>query len=321
VLESLDEVLIEIVAGKDLSIGEASSVKKLASLDTEPGKITAVKTDTSKLVSALLELLAGLDGLTNTGQGVVGIDEKDAVVRSSLSPVVESNLLRGEALHPGVSVSASNRDAVALASKHVRSSGAATDESSTAGGESTVKALSTTETKLEHGLAEARGADTCGLCGDESAKVDHAQQGGLHELSLQDGTLDTHQGLEGEDNGTLGDGVDVEGKRAHVDQVLKEGRIEERLAIVALERGKVIGVGLGETERVEPLEGRLETGADGVTTVEGLGPEKHVEHSLSVSTATLPVALGHCQLVKISQEAQALHLVARHGRLRAELFL
>jgi len=314
VLQGGHEVLIEIVAGKDLCVGEASGVEHLAGFDTEPGKITAVQTDTSKLVAGGNKLLGGLDGLAHTGDGVVGIDEKHAVVGSGLGPAVEGLLLRGEALHPGVGVGTGDRDAVALASKNVGGCGAATDVSSTAGSEGTVQALSTAETKLEHGLAEARSADTSRLGGNEGAKVDHAEQGSLDELSLQDGTLHTNKRLEREDDSTLRNSVDIEGERAHVDEVLEESRVEEGLAVVALECGEVVDVRLGETQSVEPLNCRLETRADGVTTIERLVTIEDVEDGLGVGTTTLPVTLSHGQLIKIGQQAQTLHLVARNSR-------
>jgi len=293
VLECGDEVLIKIVAGKDLSVREASSVQKLTGLDTEPGKITTVETDTGELVASSDELLGSLDGLTDTSDGIVSVDKKHAVVGSGFGPVVKGLLLRGEALDPRVSMGTSDWDAVALTSEDVGCCGTATDVGSTAGGESTIQTLCTTEAELQNRLAEARGADTSGFSGDESAKVDHAQECSLNELGLQDGALDTDERLEGEHDGTLRDGIDIKRQRAHVEKVLEELRVKERLAVVTVEGCEVIDIGLGEAQCVKPLESGLETRADGIATIERLVAVEHVEDGLGVGTASLPVTLSH----------------------------
>ena len=81
-------------------------------------------------------------------------------------------------------------------------------------------------------------ADAGGLRRDQRLEVEHVQQRRLDDLRLQDRPGDAHERLVGEDGGPFGDRVDVEAE-AQSAEVVEERALEQRLAVVAFERGEV----------------------------------------------------------------------------------
>jgi hypothetical protein len=95
--------------------------------------------------------------------------------------------------------------------------------------------------------------------------------------------------------------VAAEGEAA---EVLEELIVEQRLAVVAGEGGEVVEIAEVEAERLEVLEGRLQSAGDREAPAEGVLPEGEREARLLPRRAGLEVAERHRELVEIRQQRQ-----------------
>ena len=135
--------------------------------------------------------------------------------------------------------------------------------------------------------------------------VDAQQQVGLNELGLDGRGADGDQRLLGEDHGALGHGPDIAGE-LEIAQVFQEILGEE---VAASEVGDVL---LGEVQLLDVADDLLQTGCDAEAAAVGAAPEEQVEIGDAVLIAVGEVAVGHRQLVEITEHGQVQFAVGIH---------
>ena len=127
--------------------------------------------------------------------------------------------------------------------------------------------------------------------------VQGQQDKGLHKLGLDGRGADRQNGLAGEDRGALGHGPDVAGK-LKVQQILQKLLAEAALAAeifhVLLVKGQVLDI----------LHHLGQARGDGKTALVGHRAVEHVEIADPVLQSRLKIAVGHGQLIKITQHRQ-----------------
>jgi hypothetical protein len=79
--EAGDDFLIEVIAGDDGCVVEPGGVEHLAGLLAEPCEVARVEPDASEAVALAAEFEACGDGVADSVEGIVGIDEERAVAR------------------------------------------------------------------------------------------------------------------------------------------------------------------------------------------------------------------------------------------------
>ncbi len=298
-----DHGLVEIVRRDDARLGEAGVVEQAPRLDRQVGEVAGVEADAGEVVAVGAQRAAHLDRVAHAVEGVVGVDQEDAVVGHRAGVGLERGALAVVEHHPRVRVGALDGDAVELAGQHVRGGRAAADVRGARRRQPAVEALGAAQAELEHRLSPGGVADPGRLAGDQGLEVDDGQQRGLDQLGLQDRALHAQQGLVREDHGALGHGVDPT-RKAHRAQVREEGRLEQRLAVAAGDRRQVRQVGGVEAQPLEELDRRLDATRDRVRAAERVAPEGQVEDRLALGLAGLPVAVGHGQLVQVREQRQ-----------------
>jgi hypothetical protein len=134
---------------------------------------------------------------------------------------------------------------------------------------------------------------------------------------LDDGPSDADERLQGKDDRTFGDGVDVAAER-HGPEVLEEGRLEERLAVVPRQRREVGKVVLVEAKALEELEGAMQAAGHGEAAPERTATKEELKDRLLLVRFRFPVRIRHRQLIEIRQERQRAPVEiaeSRHGVL------
>ena len=238
--------------------------------------------------------------MTDALQRVVGVDEEDAVVGQGFGVGGEGLGLVRERHHPAVRVGALDRNPEAHPGEHVRGRGAATDVRGATGSERTVGALGPAQAEFEDGLPLRGDRHARGLGRDEGVEVDQAQQRGLEQLALDDRPAHADQGLVRKDHGPFRDGVDVRGQ-AQGAEVIEEGALEERLAVVAGQGREVAERSGFEAEIVQPVDDRLQSAGHRIAALERQLAEGQTEHRLALGATGAPVGVGHGQLVEVGQ--------------------
>ena len=159
------------------------------------------------------------------------------------------------------------------------------------------------ETELEHRVTARGEADAGGLGRDEGLEVDHVQERGLQQLGLEDGTLYADEGLVGEDDRALRDGIDV-AREAQRLQVVQEDGVEEGPTIAAVERREVGHVLGGKAEVGQEVHDSGQAAGDREAASEGVLPEEEVEDRPLCRRPRLPVGVGHRELIEVGQRRQ-----------------
>src|SRR5581483_12035831 len=98
----------------------------------------------------------GLNGVTDAVESVVGIDEKNAVVRHGRGVCAKGFQFVVEGHHPAMGMRAFHGDPESFARQHVRSSRATTNVSRPARRERAIDALGAAQTELDHWIASGR---------------------------------------------------------------------------------------------------------------------------------------------------------------------
>src|SRR5581483_8915602 len=80
-LEAGDEMFVEIVAADDHGLFATGRVENFPRLDAEIGEVAGIKADAAKLMAVTAEFPADLDRVADTLEGIVGVDEENAIVR------------------------------------------------------------------------------------------------------------------------------------------------------------------------------------------------------------------------------------------------
>ena len=171
------------------------------------------------------------------------------------------------------------------------------------GAEAAVGALRPPQAEVDHLVAPGGEADPGGLGRDQRLEVDEVEERRLDELRVEDRPPHPDEGLVGEDDRALGDGVDV-AAQAQLAQLAQEGGVEERTAVVAEEACQVGDVLGREVEARQVVERAGEAAGHREAAAEGVAPEEEVEDGLLLRPARVPVGLGHGQLVQVRREGE-----------------
>src|SRR5262249_24055836 len=85
-------------------------------------------------------------------------------------------------------------------------------------------------------------------------------------------------------------------------QVIEKTRIEQRFAVVAALRGKVIDFCVGEVERAQEIDRCYQPATDGELTAKRVLQERDVKHRVVVGHAGPEITARHRDLVKVGRE-------------------
>ena len=240
----------------------------------------------------------------DASEGVVRVHEQGDVVRLCVGVGVEGALLIVENLDPRVGVGSTYGDAVQAPRQHVRGGGNAADIGAPGRGERAVRALGAPHPELEH-LRRPGGLDDAGrLCGHERLESDDREQDALDQLGLDQRAANAYQRLVGEDQRSLGNGVDIAGE-PEVCQAFEEVVAEERPAAGRLEPAQVRDVQFVEPKSFEDLQGVLETRRQRVAALEREVSEAEREDGLAIGDTRCLVAGAHRELVQVGECGQA----------------
>ncbi len=250
--------------------------------------------------------------------GVVGIDQKNAVVGHRLGIGVEGFLLRLKRHHPAVGMGALDRDAVAHAGEDIRSGGASANVSGPGGRHGAVDALSAAQAEFENRFRRGGVANSCRLGRDQGLEIDDIEQRRFQDLALDDGAGHPYQRFVGENQRAFGDGVDIAGE-AQVAEIIDEAEIEEGLSIVAGQGGQVGQFVFVEVKILEIIDDIGQSAGNAETAVEGILPEEEMEDRLAFVDLVFPIAVGHCQLVKVGEENRVFLLFRLHLSVKMTL--
>jgi len=195
-------------------------------------------------------------------------------------------------------VGASNRNAGALARGHVGGLLAAADPGGAAGGEPAVGALRPSVSELDHRSPRGGVADPCRLGGDEGLEIDDVQQGGFHQLRVQNRTLDPNEWLVREDRAAFRDGGNIQ-VQSKIRQIAEKALAKQRMVIARAQTGKIGDFVGPESEVQQPLKRGCEARGDGIATLERQTSEEHLKDAFLAGFSSLPVGGGHGELIEI----------------------
>ena len=116
----LDGVLVQIVREHDAAIGKPRLIQHAPGHLREPRQVARVDADAGQALAALAHFQAHGDGVPDALLHIVGIHQKDAVVREDAGVLAEGGKLVIEGHDPRMGVSARDRDVEELAGQHVR---------------------------------------------------------------------------------------------------------------------------------------------------------------------------------------------------------
>ena len=182
---------------------------------------------------------------------------------------------------------------------------AAANVGSTGTQNGSISTLSAAGTEFQNSTAFGSTNHTVGLGGDEALVVDTQQQVGLDELGLNSGGTDRQDGLIGEHGSTLGHCPDIAGE-------MEISQIRQELLAEELPATKVFDILRGEVQVLNVLDDLLQTGSDGKAAAIGTTAEEQIEIGNPVLIAGGKIALGHGQLVKITEHGQIEFIVDNH---------
>jgi hypothetical protein len=132
------------------------------------------------------------------------------------------------------------------------------------------------------------------LRGDGRLEVQQVDQPGLDELRLGQRRAHPQDRLVGEEDRSLGHGIDVAGEA-------EASQIDQHVLTEAPALGQPIQLGLGEAGSLQEPEGLLQSGRH--QKAPGIGQLAHEElENRGLGHAGLQVGLHHVELVKIGQQ-------------------
>ena len=128
----------------------------------------------------LLAQFAGdFDGVTYAVDGVIGVNEKNAVVRHCFRIGFERLTFVFEKHDPTVRLRPAHRDGELLSSLQIRCAGAAADVSGSGCCQTAIDSLRSAETKLDHRIMFGSQADARRFCSNEALEIENVEQGRL----------------------------------------------------------------------------------------------------------------------------------------------
>ncbi len=230
--------LVQLVGGDDLRIGEPRRIQPLAHLLAEVLQVAAVEAHPEVLLLRCGETPADGDGILDpAAEGVVGVDEQDAVVGVGLGVLLEGFPLAREGHDPRVGHGPAHGDAEALPCQGVGGGSGPPDEGRAGGRQGAVHPLRPAQAELEKRAAVGRQPDAGSLGRDQGLEIDDGEQGALDELCLDQGRMHAHQRLAGEGEGSLVHRPDVS-REAEARQLVEELPAERPEAVQV---GDVVG--------------------------------------------------------------------------------
>ena len=84
-------------------------------------------------------------------------------------------------------------------------------------------------------------------------------------------------------------------------QVIEKTRIEQRFAIIAALRAKIIDFRIGEVERAQEIDRCRQSASHGELPGKGVLPKRDMKHRLMVGHAGFEITARHRDLVKVSR--------------------
>ena len=84
-------------------------------------------------------------------------------------------------------------------------------------------------------------------------------------------------------------------------QVIEKTRIEQRFAIIAALRAKVIDFRIGEVERAQEIDRCRQSASHGELPGKGILPERDMKYRLMVGHAGFEITARHRDLVKVGR--------------------
>ena len=127
--------------------------------------------------------------------------------------------------------------------------------------------------------------------------------------------MNPQQGFLRKNNRAFGNGLRVAGETQRL-EVIHEVRFEQRLAVVAAERGEKARVVIRDMELAEESDRRRQTRRQGEPAAKRRLAEEQLEDGLAIRPAGLPITASHGQLVKAGEQRPA-----RHRRRRSQVML
>ena len=140
-----------------------------------------------------------------------------------------------------------HRYAEHLARQHVGGAVGSADVGGARAAQAAVRPVSTAQAELCQDVVAAGQPQAGGLGGDQGLVVEGVEHRRLQELSFDERTLDLQDGLMGEDDCALRDGLDGAG-RPEIAQIVEKGGIE------GAQPGQIVQVLLGETQVVDQVQ-------------------------------------------------------------------
>src|SRR5205085_4522160 len=92
--------LVEVVAGHNDGLGEATSIEDLSGFDAQPRQVTGIKPNAGEFMPAFAQPLADLHRMADAFQSVVSVHEKNAIVGHGLGINLECLPLVVEGHYP-----------------------------------------------------------------------------------------------------------------------------------------------------------------------------------------------------------------------------
>src|SRR5262249_48080902 len=151
----------------------------LARFDAQRGAIPGVQAHTDHLVPLSAQFVTCLDSVAYAFDGVIGVDEKDAVVRHCFGIRLKRFALVFEKHDPTVRLRSAHRNAELLSCLQIGCAGTTADISGTSCRQSAIHSLRAAQTKLDHRITFGSQADTRGFCGNKALEIENVEQGRL----------------------------------------------------------------------------------------------------------------------------------------------
>ena len=200
-------------------------------------------------------------------------------------------------LHPGMGHGAAGFDAEKLIGNGTGSAVAAADISGTGTQNGSVGTLGTAGTEFQHRPSLGRTDHAVCLGGDQALMVDGQQQEGFDQLCLNGRGTDRQDRLLGENRRTLGNGPNIAGE-LEMRQVIQEFLAEQVPA------PEILDVRRFETQFLDIVDDLLQAGGNGKSAAVGTLAVKHIEISDLIPVIFLEIAVGHGQLIEVTQHGQ-----------------
>src|SRR5215469_5524468 len=238
--------------------------------------------------------------MTHAVDRVIGVHQENTIVRHRPRVRLKCFGFGFEEHDPAMRLRAAHRNSKSLAGLQIRGPCTASDESCTGRAQTAVNTLGATQAKFDYRITLGGEANARCFRRDEALEIQNREQSRFQQLTLDDGATNTNQRLIWKDQCSLRYRVDVT-SGSQTTHVIKKTGIEQRLAVVPVQRGKVIYFCILKTKRAHEIDCRRESACDRKRATKRVLTERDMERSFVTFHTSFPITACHRDFVEVAR--------------------